>query len=318
MNSSPPSVTDGFSVLLVDTSHEGLYDMESAVLQHYPNAALHYAHSLTAAKDMMLEQNPHCVMLTKATVTEGNAVKPELIHGLQHTVPDIPIILCTNQCDTAEVTDFIRHGLQDALTHEQLHSPYLPHAIQCAVARKESEKDLIKLANYDMLTGLANRLRFETALDMALARMGRRESMIGVLFLDLDGFKAVNDTHGHAFGDALLKEVGNRMKRALRACDLVARFGGDEFAILLEGLNEVHHTQLVAQKIIRLFSKPFHVIDEPIAIGVSIGISCCAETSDKSREELMLQADRAMYSAKLVSGSAYHFYHKEQTGLQPA
>jgi diguanylate cyclase (GGDEF)-like protein len=181
-------------------------------------------------------------------------------------------------------------------------------AIKFSIIRKQYENTLIIQANFDNLTGLANRMLFENRLDMAMARMKRDGGGLGVLFLDLNRFKRVNDTLGHAAGDRLLIEIGKRLTQCLRPYDTVARFGGDEFAMLIEGMADAGRCAAVAQKIITLCEHPFVTSGTTIYVGASIGIATFAAGGNQSREELMQQADAAMYEAKAAPESAYRFF----------
>ncbi len=230
------------------------------------------------------------------------------LHSIQMMAPDLPIIFLTAYQDEHIAFEAILQGAQDYLFKDKLDGHIVKRAIQYAILRKQFEDVLIVQANFDMLTGLANRQLFESRLDMALAKMKRQGGHVGALFLDLDRFKEVNDTLGHLAGDKLLKQVGTRLKEALRTYDTAARFGGDEFAVLLDPLVELNHAECVAEKIVQLFQAPFNVLGHTISLGISIGIACAKHPSTASRVELMAQADAAMYQAKAQNGSAYHFH----------
>ena len=162
--------------------------------------------------------------------------------------------------------------------------------------RKELEAQLTHLAYHDALTGLANRALFRDRVEHALVRAGRTNGSVGVLFLDLDDFKTVNDSLGHAEGDRLLVATASRLLNATRGCDTVARFGGDEFAILLE---DVHHDAdaiTVAERITAAMQRPITVAGKEVRVGTSIGIARCS--SQDSADELLRNADLAMYMAK--------------------
>jgi diguanylate cyclase (GGDEF)-like protein/PAS domain S-box-containing protein len=164
-------------------------------------------------------------------------------------------------------------------------------------ARKVVEAQLRHQALHDQLTGLPNRALFLDRLVGALARRLRRDEQIGVCFLDLDGFKAVNDQRGHAAGDRLLAAIGERLRLTVRAGDTVARFGGDEFTVLLEG-------GIVAADVARLVPRLMAAIEEPILldgreerVSASIGIALSPPVGDTA-EALLAAADAAMYRAK--------------------
>jgi diguanylate cyclase (GGDEF)-like protein len=163
-------------------------------------------------------------------------------------------------------------------------------------ARAEAEGMLAIAASHDPLTGLANRSGFGQRLDLALAAVRRGGAGFALLCLDLDGFKAVNDTHGHAVGDILLERVAVRMREALRGNDLLARMGGDEFAILLPEADSAV-AQQVAQRMLSMVRLPYLIEGHSVCVGVSIGIATCP-LDGNTAEALLRNADAALYQAK--------------------
>ncbi|MBF0255195.1 MAG: ammonium transporter [Gammaproteobacteria bacterium] len=170
-------------------------------------------------------------------------------------------------------------------------------------------KKLAELANHDTLTGLANRRHFFDALKHVLARCSRTEVGGAVLYMDLDGFKQVNDRLGHQAGDDVLREAARRIQSSVREIDLVGRMGGDEFALLMEDADDPEEAAIrVAEKIIERVSEPWTVDGEPVQIGVSIGIAPFSCTHLPGVKRLIQQADNAMYAAKLAGKGVYRFY----------
>jgi diguanylate cyclase (GGDEF)-like protein/PAS domain S-box-containing protein len=159
------------------------------------------------------------------------------------------------------------------------------------------EGELRRQAFQDSLTGLANRALFRDRLDQALARSLRSHAPLALLLVDLDGFKQINDTFGHDVGDQLLLQVAARFESATRASDTVARFGGDEFAVLVEGGSETFATAL-ADRLLDCLSRPATVADRALAFGASIGIATHGGEGAIGSEELIRRADIAMYAAK--------------------
>jgi diguanylate cyclase (GGDEF)-like protein len=164
--------------------------------------------------------------------------------------------------------------------------------------RKELESRLRRAALYDSLTGLPNRSLFMDQLSQAFARAKRSTGYhFCIFFMDLDGFKAVNDTLGHAFGDALLTKVGERLKAHLRGNDVAVRFGGDEFAVLVDGVNGRKRAGAIANRLQAKLSAPYWIEGREVSVSVTIGAAFGAAGYDNP-EAMIRDADAAMYEAK--------------------
>ncbi len=173
--------------------------------------------------------------------------------------------------------------------------------------RKRHEAQLQYQAHHDGLTGLPNRVLVLDRLEQAIARAQRQPHPLGVLFIDLDRFKQVNDQAGHAAGDRLLEEVGRRLQSVTRQSDTVARLSGDEFVILCFEYRDPSRLEQLARRIIEAISQPFAINGEEFFITSSIGISLHPEDGSTA-EELLTSADRAMYAAKQQGGHAFRFF----------
>ncbi len=176
--------------------------------------------------------------------------------------------------------------------------------------RKQTERELVQLANKDELTGLYNRHWLLKHLPLALDRARTGQYMLAILFVDLDGFKDVNDTRGHAAGDQLLKSVSSRLQSVLRPTDHVIRLGGDEFVILLEPVYEEHKSANVADRICESFEQAFLWNGDKLQMSASIGISLFPRDGDDT-ETLLKSADIAMYSVKAAGKDHYNFFRPE-------
>ncbi len=172
-------------------------------------------------------------------------------------------------------------------------------------------EDKIKhLAHYDTLTDLPNRLFFMELLALELARAQHIRTKLALMFLDLNGFKQVNDTLGHSCGDHLLQDVARKLKTGIRECDTVARLGGDEFTVLMPDLAHTDDVDIVLNNILKIFESPFILEGITVNSATSIGVSLFPIDGESS-EELMKKADIAMYEAKASGRNSYRFYNAE-------
>ena len=162
---------------------------------------------------------------------------------------------------------------------------------------RRNERELEHRATHDLLTGLPNRHRLHVELQYAIAKAAETGSGLAVLYLDLDGFKAVNDRAGHATGDRVLREVGQRLQQGLRQGDLVARVGGDEFVALLPGCRDSRAARTIADDLRARLGLPCTLPDGPFRSDASIGIACYPRDGTDA-EALLAHADRAMYISK--------------------
>jgi len=175
--------------------------------------------------------------------------------------------------------------------------------------RKQSEEKIRQMAYHDSLTGLPNRKLFSDRLGIVLAQAQRNQKTVGIAMIDLDNFKKVNDTLGHDVGDLLLLATTKRLIAALRKSDTVARFGGDEFLLILPDMNEIEDTIQVARKIVDSFSKPFLIDTHQLLVTTSIGIAFYPQDGI-DEGTLLKNADIAMYQAKQAGRGRYQIYKK--------
>ncbi|TBL76578.1 EAL domain-containing protein [Paenibacillus thalictri] len=176
---------------------------------------------------------------------------------------------------------------------------------------KELEARIQHQAYHDVVTDLPNRLLLNERIGQSFRRAARNHHSVGIMFLDLDRFKRINDTFGHSVGDLLLKDVARRLKNSLRSTDTIARVGGDEFVILIPDLRDIRESSVIAQKIILALTSPFFIERHELYITVSIGISHYPQDGDNG-ELLIRRADTAMYKAKELGKNNYQIYALEQ------
>ncbi len=219
------------------------------------------------------------------------------LEGLSRVVlsgPEVPVVVLTRRDDEQLSTEALRSGAQDYLSKRDLGPAMLARAVRYAIERKATELQLLHLAQHDGLTGLANRTVFLRKLSATLVRA----EGVGTLFLDLDNLKLVNDTLGHDAGDRLLVEVGRRLVAAVRPSDTVARFGGDEFAILCPAMHDVSLAVEVAERLMAAVAQPFLLGTKVYVPSVSLGVSLTPPGVVDSAETTVANADLALYAAK--------------------
>ena len=182
--------------------------------------------------------------------------------------------------------------------------------IKAETLLRENQGRLDYLAHHDALTDLPNRLLFQDRLQHAMVKSRRSGQSVALLFLDLDRFKKINDSLGHAIGDQVLCEVAQRLRRVLREADTVARMGGDEFVMILEQTSEAKDVSVVARKILQQMAAPLNIAEHELFLTTSIGVSLFPEDGASS-DELMKAADVAMYRAKAEGRNNFQFYRPE-------
>lgn len=267
--------------------------------------------------------NPVAEMMTGWTNEEAQGLMIELLFDIYHEntrqVLPQPVRQCLQEQRIIALANhaMLRHrdGLQ-TFNIEDTAAPIRDREQQMIgavlVFRNVSEKrallrQMFHQAHHDALTDLPNRLLFKDRAHQAILQASRRNEHVAVMFLDLDDFKLVNDTLGHAAGDSLLCQVGERLRNMLRREDTIARQGGDEFLILLPELTSAQQAAKVAHKILAAFRSPFQLQEQETYITTSIGISVYPVDGEDS-ELLIQQADMAMYQAKAKGNNYYHFY----------
>jgi diguanylate cyclase (GGDEF)-like protein len=255
------------------------------------------ADSLAKAIDKLQHDTFNCVLLDLGL---PDADGLEAVKRIRMTAPGVAIVVLSGQEDETLALMAVREGAQDYLVKGRVDHSHIVRAISYAIERKQQEAVLVHQALYDGLTGLANRAQLLSRIDIAVARCQRHSETSAVIFLDLDGFKPVNDQYGHAIGDRVLVEVARRLEQiTTRRTDLVARLGGDEFVVLCEDTTGVQAQQIVG--LIRsAITKPIDIgTSASLSVGMSVGVAI-ADTADASPDNLLRDADAAMYTDKAL------------------
>jgi diguanylate cyclase (GGDEF)-like protein len=233
---------------------------------------------------------------------------------VQDLTSEVPIVVLSNHDDEMFAINAVQQGAQDYLIKGGLNGDLLVRSIRYAIERHRMLKELEQtqtrlqhLAHHDNLTGLPNRHLFYDYLEKSVARAYRHGKILAVLFVDLDKFKHVNDTMGHAEGDLLLVSAAKRMEGCIRESDIIARIGGDEFIIMLDSIKSAHAAAKVAHKIQEAMSKVYIMEGREHFVTTSIGISLYPlDSSDV--DTLIKNADSAMYNAKECGRNNYKFF----------
>ncbi len=240
-------------------------------------------------------ENSYLMMLTDLSLPDASGL--DAVARLTVAAPRTPMVVLSGFKDEHLALSALELGAQDFLLKDRIDRFSLMRAIRFSIQRKRAEQQLINLAHYDPLTGLANRNTFHESIVRALSRGERKRESFGLMFLDLDRFKEVNDTHGHEIGDLLLQEASQRLRSAVREYDTVARLGGDEFAVLIEGPIQPEEIEQMGERILRKLQLPFQLNSKMIQVTGSVG-SALYPAHGRSVEKLLRAADTAMYAAK--------------------
>lgn len=220
----------------------------------------------------------------------------DLVHRLR-AISMTPIVVLSGTGDETVATMAVREGAQDYLVKGHVDEFLLMRSLRYAIERGAEMKRMARLAFYDALTGLQNRQSFMLSFEQTIERAQREGNPLACLFIDLDGFKEVNDNLGHEAGDQVLIVVAQILRDAVRGSDIVGRLGGDEFVVVLGSIKKVADAAVVASKILAAIDRPIEVQGKPVHVTASIGVSFYPEDAEQSHD-LLRFADEAMYRAK--------------------
>jgi diguanylate cyclase (GGDEF)-like protein len=244
---------------------------------------------------------PDCVLLD---LTLPDARELVALRRVTAAAPATPVVVITGHDDDAVALASVGEGAHEYLAKAEVSPRRLRRSIGHAIERKRSEMELEWKAQHDSLTRLPNRATLVDRLQLALNRLERRPTHeIAVLFIDLDGFKGINDEFGHDAGDALLREVAARLETAIRPMDTVARYGGDEFVVVCEDLDGHATAKGIVRRICAALAVPFRVGDRAMDLRASVGVAF--GRAGGAATTLLANADAAMYEAKGEEGSSW-------------
>lgn len=277
----------------------------SVLLEELPGdpCQLLRAGDLAQAVQLMGQVRPEVILLD---LNLPDTTGLETLTRLHAHCPDIPIIVLTGDDDERLAMAAVRNGAQDYLVKGRVDSWTLIRTIRHSHERhrllaelESARKREAYRATHDPLTGLPNRALYFDRLSHAILQAGRRRERLAVLYLDLDGFKPVNDSHGHAAGDEVLIQVTRRLAGGVRRSDTLARLGGDEFAVLFERIPQREVAESLVISLKALFREPIEVGDQRFPIGFSAGLALYPEDG-KDADGLLGVADAAMYREKTL------------------
>ncbi len=212
---------------------------------------------------------------------------------------DAPILVLTGSMDDETGTGAVEAGAQDFLPKPEMMTPILKRSIDFAIQRKAIIRAAELRAATDALTGLSNRAAFSRTLDQATAHADRHAAGFALAFIDLDGFKAINDTYGHAAGDEVLVAVAERARSVARSSDHICRLGGDEFVILFDSVAAEEHARRAAVRYAAAIEEPIRLnCGIEVRVGASLGLALCP-ADGKTASELVQAADQRMYASKM-------------------
>jgi diguanylate cyclase (GGDEF)-like protein len=299
--------TTTFQVLLVEDNpgdarlvQELLREADATELNEFE---VSHVAGLAEARQQLMESGAGCVLLD---LSLPDASRLEALMQLRAAAPDVPIVILSGLQDELLAVKAVQEGAQDYLIKGRVDGHSIGRSITYAVERKAQEMELSHQAMHDSLTGLPNRTLFLDRLKHGVMRAKRHHTLMGVMFLDLDGFKPINDTHGHEVGDKLLVALAGRLEDGLRGSDTAARFGGDEFMILCEDVADQEDVANIAGRILDTIGEPFEIGAERLQVSASMGIAI-SDGREDSAEALIRNADAAMYGAK-KQGNAFEVF----------
>lgn len=292
-------------ILFIDREH-GEYLLIADILSQVRHVEyqLTWCNQLEIALPKILSQDYDVVLLDYYW---GGSSARDLLNAARVQACQTPIVVMTDEMETEVDREAIRAGASDYLIKGQIDCELLERTLRYAIERKLTEQHLARLAHYDPLTDIPNRILFRDRLEHAIRLAERDNAFFTLMFIDLNGFKQVNDTFGHDAGDAVIRICAERLSNCMRRSDSVARMGGDEFTLLLQNIENNTDVAHIAQKVIDSISLPSQISGYEVVVGCSIGIASYPQAG-RDADTLLKNADLAMYKAKQNDGSSYCFF----------
>ena len=270
--------------------------------------ALRRCDTLDAALRIVRDVPPDCVLLD-LRLPDSRGL--ESIGALRDADPDVPIVVLTSLDDEIAGLEAMQAGAQDYLLKSESDGQLIGRAVRYAVERARFERQLDYQALHDSLTGLPNRLLLLDHLELALRRAEGTKASVAALFVDIDRFKLINDSLGHGAGDRILIETAQALEAMMRPGDTVGRFGGDQFALVCDGVGGEHDVGQIAERIAQALADPVVVAGREVFVSASIGIALSRHGGPDRAEDLVRSAEVALDRAKEHGGSRWELFDSD-------
>lgn len=300
------------SILIISSNQDTAQELVAALNQlsyYLPNIT--HTLKLPEAMDLISQ---HLFKIIFLDITNASLHPFESLDALSCETPGVSIIALLDSEEEPNSAQLLQRGAQDYLIKTNYSISLLERIFRYALNQQKNYQELMRLAQKDTLTGLANRYLFNDRIAQAIIRAERSKSQVALLFIDLDHFHGINNRLGYQVGDFLLKQTAQRIVSSVRKQDTVARLGSDEFAVILEGIHESRHVMSVTKQILQTFSEPILTKEEPIFISVSIGIALSSDAA-LDAQLLIKQADIARYRAKEKGRNTFQYFSSEHNVL---
>lgn len=283
------------SVLLIESNAEASYEITDLLLQAKD------AYDVTAVDCVQeafqaLDERRFDAIVFDAQSAHVRAVAPVLIRLTQRS-REVPILVITTHGDERWAVEAMHCGATQVLVRNRSFLPDIARSVGVALERRRMAVRLKVQASRDRLTQLANRSAMSRAVQRSLSVAAQHRTRFAVMLVDLDGFKAINDSLGHAAGDDALRAVARRLRDEVDGCDVVARIGGDEFAVLVSDVGDLWQPLKLAESVLEAVRRPMELAGVPVSLGCRIGIAVYPK-SGRTEGALLKAADEAMYAAK--------------------
>ena len=290
------------ALLIVRELRKGGYDPQYQIVE------------TSEALQMALESGHWQVVITDHNMPGFDS--NDVLGFVRDRAVDTPVIIVSGTIGEEAAVKAMKSGANDYIMKDNLARliPAIDRELRDAEtrrARNQAEQALTHMAYHDSLTNLLNRSMFHDRLEQSLTRARTEDTLMALLFIDLDRFKIINDSYGHTVGDMLLQSAAERLRFAVRRNDVLARYGGDEFVVIMENLQSRNEAAQVAENIILEMQKPFFLNSREMYIGSSIGV-VFSKDFDGRAENLIKKADAAMFRAKALGRNKYQFYVEDQ------